>query len=83
MQKTAELRNKISKLAAAPTVSDQDFAEAVYDALAITGISEDSFRDHFGLTKDAVHRWTQGQSLPQPMIRGKVLGWILAQLPGC
>ncbi len=72
-------KKKLLALAAAKTVDNEDFAEAVYQALTL-GVSEDDFRDTFGLTKGAVERWTMGKNLPQPVVRTKILQWIVSNI---
>ncbi len=74
-------KKRLEKLAAQSAISDADFADTVYDAMAEFGISEDDFRDTFGMTKGAVERWITLKNLPQPVVRGKILSWIKDQLP--
>jgi len=59
---------------------DSDFAEIIYTALTEWCIPEQDFRDSFGLTKDAVHRWSMRQNLPQPDVRPVILKWLKEQL---
>jgi hypothetical protein len=73
-------KKKLSTLAGQKEISDHDFADAVYTAMTGFGIDETQFRDEFGLSKGAVDRWTMRQNMPQPMIRGKILGWILQKI---
>lgn len=80
MQKPGDFKNKITNFGN-NTISDADFADFIYTALTIHGVSQDAFRDHFGLSKDAVERWILGKNLPQPMVRAKVLAWVAQQLP--
>lgn len=79
LEKEAFLR-KLATLAAAPAISDSDFADSVYTALTRFGLDEDAFRSGFGLSKGAVDRWTTLKNLPQPTVRPLVLNWIAAQL---
>ncbi len=60
-------------------IPDQEFADKIYQALTEQNIPEQSFRDEFGLTLGAVHRWTTLKNLPQPLIRASILEWIDAQ----
>lgn len=73
-------KKKLSLLAAQPQISDPDFADVVYTAMSSFGVDETQFRDEFGLSKGAVDRWTMRQNMPQPLIRGKILGWILQKI---
>lgn len=73
-------RKKLSAFSKQETVTDADFADAVYTAMSRFGIDETQFRDAFGLTKGAVDRWTTQKNLPQPGVRPKILGWILQKL---
>ena len=71
---------RLSRLAEAKTVEDAVFADVVYTAISKFGMTEEKFRDAFGLTKGAVDRWSQLQNLPQPNIRPKIMGWIKENL---
>lgn len=73
-------KKKLAHLVGQQEISDPDFADAVYTAMTGFGVDEAQFRDAFGLTKGAVDRWTMRQNMPQPLIRGKILGWILQKL---
>lgn len=73
-------KKKLAKLGAQPEVSDDDFADAVYTAQSRFAIDEQQFRDTFGLTKGAVERWTMRKNMPQPMVRPKILLWILQKI---
>jgi hypothetical protein len=73
-------KRKLATLAAQKEIADPDFADAVYTAMTRFGVDETQVRDEFGLTKGAVDRWTMRQNMPQPMIRGKILGWILQKI---
>jgi hypothetical protein len=72
---------RLEKLCAnSDDISDQVFADLIYCALTDWNISEQSFRDHFGLSRDTIHRWTTGKNLPQPNIRPVVLQWVYEQV---
>ncbi len=73
-------RKKISGLAVEKEVGDAAFADAIYTATSRFGIEEDDFRDTFGLSKDAVERWTMLKNLPQPSVRPRILAWLAEQL---
>lgn len=76
----AAFRARLKKIVAAKAASDAEFADIVYIALSKFGIDETAFRDAFGLSKDAVDRWTQLKNLPQPFVRPKIIEWILGKL---
>ena len=73
-------KKRLAKLAAQKDVSDGEFADVVYTAVSRFGIDETAFRDTFGLSKGTVERWTMGKNMPQPVIRPKILGWILQKM---
>ena len=73
-------KKRLTQLSAQKEVPDADFADAVYTAMSRFGVKESDFRDTFGLSKDAVERWTMRKNLPQPGIRGKILSWILQKM---
>jgi hypothetical protein len=73
-------KKRLTALSTQKEVADADFADAVYTAMSRFGVKESDFRDTFGLSKDAVERWTMRKNLPQPGIRGKILGWILQKM---
>ena len=77
---TESFKARLSKLAEAGTVEDAVFADMIYTAISKFAITEEDFRDAFGLTKGAVDRWSQRQNLPQPAIRPKIMAWIKARL---
>ena len=77
---TEAFKKRLSTLAGQKEISDTDFADAVYTAMTSFGVDETQFRNEFGLTKGAVDRWTMLQNMPQTMIRGKILGWILQKI---
>lgn len=70
-------RKTLERLAAQPEIGEAEFAGIVYEAISAHGISEEKFRDTFGLTASAVERWTQRKNLPQPFVRPKIASWIL------
>jgi hypothetical protein len=76
----AAYRKKLAALAAQQSVADLDYADAIYTAVSSFGLSEQAFRDAFGLTAGAVERWTQGRNLPQPIVRPKIMAWILTRI---
>lgn len=80
MRKNEEIRNKIIKSLSADRVADQDFADIVYTALADIGLSEQAFRDRYGLSAGTVERWTQGQNLPLSPVRRVILEWLQEQM---
>lgn len=80
MQKLSDFKNKITNAGNNP-IGDAAFADLIYTAISTYGVSQDAFRDHFGLSKDAVERWILGKNLPQPIVRAKVLAWVAQQLP--
>lgn len=59
---------------------DAGFADAVYTAISTHGVAAEDFRNAFGLSQDAVDRWTTGKNLPHPLARGKILLWIMEKL---
>ncbi len=61
-------------------VGDDDFSDSIYTAITAFGLTEDDFREGFGLSKGAVDRWTTRKNLPQPTVRPHVLAWVAAQL---
>lgn len=73
-------KRQLAQLAARAEIADADFAEAVYEAVARFGISENEFRAEFGVTGGAVERWTMQKNLPQLTVRAKILHWIAAQV---
>lgn len=73
-------KKKLGALAAAGSVADADFADAVYTAQSHFGLTEQQFRSAFGLSAGAVERWSMLKNLPQPSVRPAILEWILAQL---
>lgn len=73
-------RRHLSTLSTQETVEDAAFADAVYTAISQFRVDATQFRDMFGLSKDAVERWTTLKNLPQPMIRPRILEWIIQQL---
>lgn len=77
---SAAFKARLAETASAGTVQDQMFSDTIYTAVSQFGMTEDLFRDSFGLSKGTVERWMQGQSLPQPQIRPKILLWLQSQL---
>jgi len=73
-------KRRLLALAGQKSVSDGEFADAVYTALSRFGVDETRFRDMFGLTKGAVERWTTLKNLPQPEVRSGIISWIHQQL---
>ena len=61
-------------------VPDHAFADIIYSTVSFGHVTEEQFRDEFGLTADAVQRWTTGKNLPQPEVRAVILRWILSDL---
>lgn len=72
----ARFKAHLKQLTASGDISDAAFAEAVYEAVASHGLAESDLRDTLGLSSGALERWTMQKNLPQPMVRGKVLGMI-------
>lgn len=70
----------LTDLLKAPAIDDAAFADAVYRVLSEGGIDEQTFRAAFGLSAGAVERWTQRQSLPQPLVRANIIAWMLETL---
>lgn len=69
-------RKRLANLAGNTTVDDDVFADIIYETITKFGISQDDFRDTFGLSKSAVERWMLRQNLPQSNIRPKIILWI-------
>lgn len=81
--KTAALKQaseRLKPLCEAEEVEDAAFADVIYSALSDWGITEIEFRDAFGLTEGAVHRWSTMNNLPQPDIRPIVLQWVRGEV---
>ena len=79
--KAEAFKKRLEKLSAQSVITDADFADVVYTAITEFGISEEDFRDTFGMTKGAVERWMNVKNLPQPSVRAKILAWVESQLP--
>lgn len=73
---------EIKNLSLTRQMEEEVFADIVYSALTRWHIAEDDFRDAFGLTEGAVHRWTQRQNLPQLKVRPLVIKWIREEMEG-
>lgn len=73
-------KKRLNDLVRSASVSDADFADAVYTSMTKFGVAEDAFRDTFGLTKGAVERWSTMKNLPQPAVRPKILEWLLTEI---
>jgi hypothetical protein len=61
-------------------VSDSEFADIIYAAISEWGISEEDFREMFGLTLGAVDKWASSQNLPLASVRPKIVKWIYDQI---
>ncbi len=78
--RAAESKKFCTRLQAAGPISNAEFADVIYEATTRWGLSEQGFRDAFGLTAGAVGRWTTLSNLPQPDIRPIIFKWIMEEI---
>lgn len=74
---TNAFHHRLAKLSESATISDADFADCCYQAVAHHGMDPDDLRRALDLGGHPVDRWIQGANLPQPAVRGKILRAVL------
>lgn len=76
----ASFKARLAKLAAQDSISDVDFADAIYQSISTFGIAEQQFRNGLGLSAGTALRWTTSHNLPQTIVRSSILRWIAGNL---
>lgn len=65
-------------LAAQESISDSDFSDAVYQAVAQHGLSQQVLQDELEASPATLDRWYQGQNLPPALARRKIILLVAA-----
>lgn len=79
-ERLKQLADRLKETSGWSDIPDHVFADIIYSTVSFGHVSEEQFRDEFGLTANAVQRWMTGKNLPQPDVRPVILRWILSVL---